>query len=158
LHCSINTLNSLLLSFHGRLIDGSARTVVGLQLSTLFYPLLLLVLWRSKTLLALAQSATIPLYIVSRLPQLRANYINKSTGALPWITFAANGVGSMVRLCDPAVRADMLLSVGFVISVILNAALVGQIFAYRRNTQRQLRAPSPTENDDDNDDDERWNY
>ncbi len=117
------------------------------------YPLFLLLLFRSPSLLNLCQSLTIPLYLISRAPQLYTNYMTKSTGQLSAITFFANMLGSLVRLMDKQIRADPVLLIGFIISVSLNASLVAQIVMYRANTRRmnklaaEAAAAKPTKAD-----------
>lgn len=88
-------------------------------------------------LISALQVLTIPVLIVAKLPQIRQNFLLKSTSHLSEITVGANVVGSLIRLFTTVqdfdrLGRDYVLLAGYFSSFALNATLVGQILYYRR--------------------------
>jgi uncharacterized protein with PQ loop repeat len=100
-------------------------------------------------------AVTIGVYIASRVPQILSIYQSKSSGVLSPITFAANGIGSIIRLITSAAIGDRKMMVFMLISIVCNYTLVAQILYYRYKSRRFLPGQnlpidppsSPSEND-----------
>lgn len=89
------------------------------------------------SLISALQVLTIPVLIVAKVPQIRQNFLLKSTSHLSEITVGANVVGSLIRLFTTVqdfdrLGRDYVLLAGYLSSFALNATLVGQILYYRR--------------------------
>jgi hypothetical protein len=98
-------------------------------------PLAAMILSRSPQALAFAQgSLSVPLYLLSRVPQILANFRARSTGQLSALTFASLFMGSLVRVFTTKAKLgnDWLLQCGFGLSMLCNATLVGQVMWYNR--------------------------
>ncbi|GLC34137.1 hypothetical protein PLESTB_000841400 [Pleodorina starrii] len=79
--------------------------------------------------------------MLSRLPQVVKNFSARSTGTLSGITAGINVLGCVVRIFTTLQAGGgpvMLRS--YVVSLVINAALLLQIIAYRKNTAAQLQA------------------
>lgn len=90
-------------------------------------------------LIDLLQILNIPISIVSRLPQIRNNYVLKTTSHLSEITVGANLLGSAIRVfttlkgSKKALKSsDYVLLAGYGSGFILNLVLVGQIVYYKK--------------------------
>lgn len=81
--------------------------------------------------LALAQLATIPLGILSKLPQIVQNRRARSTGQLSAFAVLAQTFGSLARLFTTLSEVgDSRLAAGFALAFALNVVLTLQLFAY----------------------------
>ncbi|GIL46114.1 hypothetical protein Vafri_3175 [Volvox africanus] len=79
--------------------------------------------------------------IFSRFPQVVKNFTGRSTGTLSGITAAINVLGCVVRIFTTlqAGGGPVMLR-NYAVSLIINAMLLLQIIAYRKNTAAQLKA------------------
>jgi len=79
-------------------------------------------------------SLTIPIAILSRVPQIYKNFRESGVGNLNVVTFSLNTVGAMTRifttLSDPQLRNDTLVLAGYIMSSSLNGAITAQIIYY----------------------------
>jgi len=77
------------------------------------------------------QAATIPVFMVSKLPQIWINFQNKSVGQLSGITVTLNFVGSLVRVFTTFTQVDdKVVLAGYLIGTALNAILFLQVMIY----------------------------
>ncbi|EIW83825.1 mannose-P-dolichol utilization defect 1 protein [Coniophora puteana RWD-64-598 SS2] len=84
----------------------------------------------SEALSAL-QLATLPLSVLSKLPQIRQNARARSTGQLSAFAVIAQVGGCAARLFTTAAEVgDMLVAAGFVIALLLNVVLAAQMWMY----------------------------
>lgn len=85
----------------------------------------------STETLGLAQIATIPLGIASKLPQIAQNRRARSTGQLSGFAVLAQTLGSLARLFTTLSEVgDTRLAAGFGLAFALNVVLTIQLFAY----------------------------
>ena len=85
-------------------------------------------------------SLTLPIIMVSRLPQIVANFRAKSTGQLSAVTVVAYFAGAMARVFTTIQEVnDKSILTSFLVSTVLNFILVVQLWIYRRSAM----APSP---------------
>jgi len=81
--------------------------------------------------LALLQLATVPLSILSKLPQIRQNARAQSTGQLSAFAVGSQVLGCLARVFTTAVEtSDPLLAGGFIIALLLNIVLGVQMYTY----------------------------
>lgn len=86
----------------------------------------------SPNTLALAQLATLPLGVASKLPQIAQNRRARSTGQLSGFAVISQTLGSLARLFTTLSEVgDTRLAAGFVLAFALNCVLAVQLFAYR---------------------------
>eukprot|EP00347_Sterkiella_histriomuscorum_P022985 403336391 len=72
--------------------------------------------------------------IMSRIPQILTNFMNRSTGHLAFLTFFLGFAGSAARLATVLVETDdFLYRLQFIIGTILNGTLVLQFVMYWNN-------------------------
>lgn len=90
------------------------------------------------SLINLLQILNIPITIISRLPQIKNNYVLKSTSHLSEITVGANLLGSAIRVfttlksSKKALKSsDYVLLAGYGCGFVLNLVVVGQIVYYK---------------------------
>jgi len=82
------------------------------------------------------QAATIPLFTISKLPQIWANFQNKSVGQLSAITVFMLFGGAMARIFTTFTQVnDQIVLAGFVIGGILNGILMLQVIMYGSGTK-----------------------
>ena len=85
-------------------------------------------------LLSLLQMSTLPLSLISKVPQIRQNYRSKSTGQLSSFAVLSQIVGCLARLYTTATELnDPLVSAGFLLALILNTVLGVQLWIYRND-------------------------
>lgn len=88
------------------------------------------------------QVISIPLSIISKLPQIKKNYQLKSTAHLSNVTVGANVIGSLSRVFTTVENFDKLgrdkvLLTGYVSSFVLNSVVAAQCFTYRKNKEEE---------------------
>jgi len=94
------------------------------------------------SIIALLQGLTIPIGIASRVPQIRLNYQEKSTGNLSFLTFFLNFAGAVARVFTTLQELDEpLFLVGYLSSTILNGTILCQIiyYNYGQGEQKKLK-------------------
>lgn len=85
--------------------------------------------WQMQSL----QMAAIPLSMASKVPQIYANWRNKSTGQLSTVAVASYLFGSYSRVLTTLTEVDdPMLLLSFVGGAILNTVLALQMFIYRQ--------------------------
>lgn len=81
------------------------------------------------------KAASIPLFSVSRILQIRTCYVNQSTGQLSVVTQFLQFAGSAARVLTTMVETNDLMELaGFGLAVVLNGTLMLQLFLYRNNS------------------------
>jgi mannose-P-dolichol utilization defect protein 1 len=81
--------------------------------------------------LALAQIATLPLSLFSKLPQIAQNAKAKSTGQLSAVAVLAQILGCVARLFTTATEVkDLVVFAGFALALLLNSVLGAQMWMY----------------------------
>ncbi len=91
-------------------------------------------------LLAFLQSLSLPLFCVSRIPQIVQNYSAGTTGQQSVITAAMNLAGSSARVFTTLQEVDdIIILAGNLLGVLLNGIILGQIFFYWAATNRALK-------------------
>lgn len=81
--------------------------------------------------LSFLQILTIPLFALSRIPQIYSNYSMSSTGALSGITCMMQLGGNLARLYTTLTMVeDPIILYGFLISLALNGTLFAQVVYY----------------------------
>lgn len=90
-------------------------------------------------------SSLILLNISSRVPQIRLNYINKSTGQLSFLTFFLALGGGVARVLTtlvnvPREKGKMVMLTQFSIAALLNLIVIVQILVYAE----RKKTPPPT--------------
>lgn len=80
----------------------------------------------------MAEAATLPISIASKIPQIWKNYVSKNTGVLDHWMIIASAIGCAIRIYTTHidVNGDFWMTTGFVIGLILNLVLLYQIFKY----------------------------
>lgn len=77
------------------------------------------------------QAATIPIFTISKLPQIWMNFSSKSAGQLSLVTVLLNFVGSLARTFTTLTQVkDPLVLAGYLIGATLNGTLLFQILFY----------------------------
>lgn len=124
-----NIIISLLILYY-------ARRTAGTVLVALFYAALLQCLttreimpsWMVSSLYA---ATTIPLNLASKVPQIYANYVNKSIGQLSIFAVLNYFAGTTARVFTTMTELDdPLMLAGNVLASVLNGVLVIQVFMY----------------------------
>lgn len=83
-------------------------------------------------ILSLLQVLTLPLGLISKLPQIAQNARAQSTGQLSGIAVFAQIAGCLARLFTTATEVgDPIVSASFALALLLNLIIGGQILAYR---------------------------
>ncbi len=81
--------------------------------------------------LKLLQAATVPLGVLSKLPQITTNYRARSTGQLSVIAVGSQIAGCLARLFTTATEVgDTMLFLGFAVALVLNCVLGAQVWMY----------------------------
>lgn len=81
--------------------------------------------------LALLQITTLPLSLLSKIPQIRQNFRSKSTGQLSAFAVISQIAGCLARLFTTATEVgDSLVSAGFALALLLNIILGVQSWIY----------------------------
>ncbi|KAF9046869.1 mannose-P-dolichol utilization defect 1 protein [Hymenopellis radicata] len=85
----------------------------------------------SESILAFLQLSTLPLSIVSKLPQIRQNHRARSTGQLSAFAVGSQFVGCLARLFTTMQEVgDILVLASFILALALNGILAIQIWMY----------------------------
>lgn len=85
-------------------------------------------------LVALLQLATLPLSVLSKLPQIRQNYRARSTGQLSAFAVFSQVAGCLARLFTTATETgDVLVAAAFGMALLLNSVLGAQLWLYWGN-------------------------
>jgi len=87
------------------------------------------------------QMLTVPLSILSKLPQISQNYRAQSTGQLSTIAVLSQVAGCLARVFTTATEVqDPIVLVGFLVALILNLVLGAQMWLYwgRREDETTL--------------------
>ncbi|KAL1546927.1 mannose-P-dolichol utilization defect 1 protein 2 [Salvia divinorum] len=78
------------------------------------------------------------IFFCARVPQIWANFKNKSTGELSFLTALMNFAGSMVRVfTSMQEKAPMSVVMGSVKSVVTNGTILSQIVVYQKPTAKK---------------------
>ncbi|CAI0389105.1 unnamed protein product [Linum tenue] len=73
------------------------------------------------------------IFLCARIPQIWANFSNKSTGELSFLTFFMNFAGSMVRVFTSLQeKAPMSVVTGSALGVLMNGTILSQILMYKK--------------------------
>ncbi|KAG9412104.1 Mannose-P-dolichol utilization defect 1 protein [Aphanomyces cochlioides] len=84
-------------------------------------------------------SASIPLSVAARIPQIISNFRQGHTGQLAFLTLFLNFGGSAARLFTTLQETgDQVVLLGFAISMLLNGTLLTQILIYWKATDAVL--------------------
>jgi hypothetical protein len=85
-------------------------------------------------LLEVLQGLSTPLYVISRIIQIRLNYKNQATGELSPIPFAINFFGAVSRFATTLLelKGDPLLIFDYTVRMFLNVFMIYQIFYYSK--------------------------
>ncbi|KAG0050483.1 hypothetical protein BGZ83_004724 [Gryganskiella cystojenkinii] len=91
--------------------------------------------WVSDDLLKFLVTATIPINLLSKIPQVIENYKNQSTGQLSAFAVFNYFAGSLARVYTTLTEVDdILILSGFLLSTFLNCVLALQMALYWNNT------------------------
>ncbi|KAF9197356.1 hypothetical protein BGZ49_002247 [Haplosporangium sp. Z 27] len=91
----------------------------------------------SEDILTLFQKAVIPINVLSKIPQIRENYNNKSTGQLSAFTIFNYFAGSLARIYTTLTEVkDPIILYGFLLSTLFNCLLAFQMALYWNNSRR----------------------
>ncbi|ODV94058.1 hypothetical protein PACTADRAFT_34872 [Pachysolen tannophilus NRRL Y-2460] len=95
----------------------------------------------NNELLSYLLTATIPLSILSKIPQLISNYKSKSTGQLSGFSVLNYNIGSLSRIFTTLVNnaSDQLILAGYLIGGSLNLLLALQMIRYGFKTTGKLK-------------------
>ncbi|KAG6402527.1 hypothetical protein SASPL_134723 [Salvia splendens] len=78
------------------------------------------------------------IFFCARIPQIWANFKNKSTGELSFLTSLMNFAGSMVRVfTSMQEKAPMSVVLGSVIGIVTNGTILSQIVVYQKPPARK---------------------
>ncbi|XP_057502545.1 mannose-P-dolichol utilization defect 1 protein homolog 2-like [Actinidia eriantha] len=73
------------------------------------------------------------IFFFARVPQIWANYSNKSTGELSFLTCLMNSAGSMVRVFTSLQeKAPTSVVMGSVLGIVMNGTILSQIIIYQK--------------------------
>lgn len=85
----------------------------------------------SLDILAFLQFTTLPLSLLSKLPQIRQNFRSQSTGQLSAFAVISQIAGCLARLFTTVTEiGDALVSAGFCLALFLNVILGAQLWLY----------------------------
>jgi len=85
--------------------------------------------------LSFFQSLTIPLFTVSKIPQIWNNFQKKSIGALSFLTVFMQFGGSAARIFTTIKEvSDPIILIGFITGTVLNGILTAQCLLYPADT------------------------
>ncbi|KAL7127497.1 hypothetical protein ABFS83_14G256800 [Erythranthe nasuta] len=78
------------------------------------------------------------IFFCARIPQIWANFKNKSTGELSFLTSLMNFAGSMVRVfTSMQEKAPMSVVMGSVIGIMTNGTILSQIIMYQKPSTKK---------------------
>ncbi|KAF9354498.1 hypothetical protein BGX26_007673 [Mortierella sp. AD094] len=88
-----------------------------------------------KGAMAVLQAATIPINLISKVPQIVENYKNRSTGQLSAFTVFNYFAGSLARVYTTLTEVDdVIILSGFLLSTLFNCILALQMALYWNNS------------------------
>lgn len=123
------------------------KSIIGILAGTLAIGALFYGLYSApKELLSQLQGATIPLSILSRLPQILQNKRAQSTGNLASLTILLQVLGSLARVFTTVTEVkDTLMAIGSFVAFALNAIIGLQVLKYRSTNVHpvEIKAPIP---------------
>ncbi|KAK5814630.1 hypothetical protein F5H01DRAFT_309942 [Linnemannia elongata] len=97
----------------------------------------------SMDLLVLLQTATIPINLFSKVPQIVENYKNGSTGQLSAFTIFNYFAGSLARVYTTLTEVDdVVILAGFLLSTLFNCILALQMALYWNSTPAPSKVKS----------------
>lgn len=100
-------------------------------------------------MLQLLQLGTVPISLFSKIPQIRENHRNQSTGQLSVFAVASQVFGCAARLFTTVTEmGDSLVFAGFALALVLNVALGAQIWMYWGRSVPSTKEHWPREKDD----------
>ncbi|KAL8030013.1 hypothetical protein ABFX02_14G260100 [Erythranthe guttata] len=80
------------------------------------------------------------IFFCARIPQIWANFKNKSTGELSFLTSLMNFAGSMVRVfTSMQEKAPMSVVMGSVIGIMTNGTILSQIIMYQKPSTKKAK-------------------
>jgi len=95
--------------------------------------------------MSLLATLTIPVFCSARIPQIRSNYTNRSTGNLAFVTCFLNVAGNIARVFTQlAEEAPFVALLGTSCALVLNAIIVAQFFLYWDNKAPAAAAAAST--------------
>lgn len=108
-----------------------SNTPVVLLASVITFVAIYVLLVVPLSTLQLLQMSTVPISLVSKLPQISQNYSNKSTGQLSVFAVVSQILGCAARLFTTLTEVDdVILLAGFALAFVLNLVLGIQIWQY----------------------------
>ncbi|KAF8965680.1 hypothetical protein BGZ46_000553 [Entomortierella lignicola] len=94
----------------------------------------------SQGALAVLQASTIPINLISKVPQIVENHKNKSTGQLSAFTVFNYFAGSLARVYTTLTEVDdIIILSGFLLSTLFNCVLALQMALYWNNTAASVK-------------------
>lgn len=116
----------------------STQLIMFLVTFLVFMSCLLVPSYVGPSMLGYLQAMTIPLFILSRLPQILKAWLAGNTGQLSAITLSLVTAGSWARVFTTLqeVRGDQLLLIGFALGALLNSILMAQMLWYWNSQSR----------------------
>ena len=99
------------------------------KLNAVFLLSLICLIYLPLDLVNLIFNLSIPISLLSKIPQIKLNYVNKSTGSLSFITTLAQFFGCLVRILTSvkSAKGDIPMIVSFTGATILNFIILLQI-------------------------------
>ena len=95
-----------------------------------------------NNVLSILQFSTLPLSVLSKLPQIRQNFRSQSTGQLSAFAVISQILGCLARLFTTATElSDLLLTSGFAVALLLNCVLGIQMWMYWGSDAREDLGP-----------------
>lgn len=111
---------------------GLTTTLVAILTTFLFSPTLC-----PSQILSVLQAATIPISLLSKVPQILELYRQKAPGQLSAIVVGAQFAGSLARIFTSLTEADdPLLFWGFALAAGFNGAILAELFVYWKGNQK----------------------
>lgn len=135
-------IGALILSFNGKKIQAALLFLnIAFAVHALFNPGSGLV---NDQLLGLLQTATIPISLASKLPQIYTNFSNKSTGKLSAFSVVNYLAGSLARVFTTMQEVnDPKILASFAAGAVLNLVLMLQMVFYWNNKPKSALKPIP---------------
>lgn len=136
--------NIIILMLLGLYRGETMKMVLLMSIYSVFISSLLIPTYFDDTAVRSLQALTIPLMMVSRLPQIWTIWKHKSTGQLSALTIFLIWAGSMARVFTSfhETRNDHLLLLGFALAAALNTIILTQIVYYWKSSPAHGKAMS----------------
>lgn len=136
--------NVLLLLLMGLYRGQTMQLVLLFSCYSVMMSSLLIPSYLSDATLRSLQAMTIPLVMISRLPQIWTIWRHGHTGQISALTTSLIWAGSMARVytCLQETPDDRVLLLGFLLAALLNSILVGQVLYYWNAAPVQRRKAS----------------